>query len=152
MRWLAWVFTGLGIFLVAGAIAYGLHSGEYEGDTLMATAAGCGLLVGGYLAHTLWRASTAGPADADDARTTTAESEPHVGPTVWPLVLSLSMIGLIVGAIGSHWILIVGAVVLIAGLVGWGLDVHTQWKHHFAPPVNQGIEPMEEPHHGEVGQ
>jgi hypothetical protein len=53
-----------------------------------------------------------------------------VPPTIWPLVFALSMIGIVLGSVGPRWVLAAGAVVLVASLAGWSLDVRRQWRHH----------------------
>jgi cytochrome c oxidase subunit IV len=134
MRLLSRIFLLLGVFLVAATIAYGWHSGDYDGLTLMVTTAGCALLVGSYLVRSL--NATVPEHGADDHGLAVPHGEPHVGPTIWPLVLSLSMIGLVVGAVTSPWVLLVGGVVLVASGTGWLLDVHHQWLHHYRPSAD----------------
>ncbi|HEU4567796.1 MAG TPA: cytochrome c oxidase subunit 4 [Marmoricola sp.] len=131
MRLLSQIFLWLGVFLILAGIGYGLHSGDYDGLTLMVTTAGCALLVGAYMV----RSFHAGDVEvgADDASLPVAHGEPHVGPTIWPLVLSLSMIGLVIGAVTSAWVLLAGGVLLVVSGVGWLFDVHDQWLHHYRP-------------------
>jgi len=133
MRLMSRIFVWLGVFLIVTGVAYGLHSGEYEGPTLILAAAGGALLIGGYLVQGVQRASAA----AADQPSSAAGEEPHVGPTIWPLVFALSMIGLIVGAVGSRWVLVVGAALLVVAGAGWVLDVHRQWQHHYHSPGSE---------------
>src|SRR5262249_25756737 len=71
----------------------------------------------------------AGPAPGEPA----AElDEPHVGPTIWPLVYALSAIALVIGAVGNRWALVPGGVLFLAASIGWVRDVHRQWHHHVA--------------------
>lgn len=128
MRLLGRIFLALGVFLVVAGVAYGLHSYEWEGFTLILTTAGGALLFGGYLAQALQRAKAASATDSVYVE----EGEPHVGPTIWPLVFALSMVPMVVGALGSAWVLAVGAVVFLVAGVGWLLDVHRQWQHHYS--------------------
>jgi Cytochrome c oxidase subunit IV len=135
---------GLGAFLIVTGVVYGLVAYEWEGFTLMLTAAGGALLVGVYLTRAVQRARAAIAAGEAGAR----DTEPHVAPTIWPLIFALSMIGLVIGAVESRWALVGGGVVLIAALVGWSLDVRRQWHHpdqavgaeaaHGAPPRKTG--------------
>lgn len=127
MRLLGRIFLGLGVFLVVAGVAYGLHSREYQGLTLILTTAGGALLFGGYLAQALQRATAPQPVGHVPAE----EGEPHVGPTIWPLVFALSMVPLVVGALGSRWVLVVGGVVFVVAGVGWLLDVQRQWQVHY---------------------
>jgi len=71
---------------------------------------------------------TATPPAADTA----ADEEPHVGPTIWPLVFAVSAIGLVLGAVAVRWALLPGAILFVLASVGWVLDVHRQWHHHAA--------------------
>jgi hypothetical protein len=124
------IFMGLGAFLIGMGIIYGLLAREYEGLTEMLTVAGGALVIGGYLARVVQRARAAVAAQAAGAGPGAADSEPHVPPTIWPLVFAVSMIGVVLGSVGPRWILVAGAVVLVASLVGWSLDVRQQWRHH----------------------
>src|SRR6266516_1483873 len=130
MKLFSRIFTGLGAFLIVMGIVYGLVSGEYEGGTEMLTVAGGALLIGVYLARTVQRARAAVAAQAAGAGPGAGDTEPHVPPTIWPLVFALSMIGIVLGSVGPRWVLAAGAVVLVASLVGWSLDVRRQWRHH----------------------
>ena len=124
------IFMGLGAFLIVVGIVYGLVAGEYEGTTEMLTVAGGGLLIGVYLSRAVQRARASVAAEAAGAGPGAADSEPHVPPTIWPLVFALSMIGIVLGSVGPRWVLAAGAVVLVASLAGWSLDVRRQWRHH----------------------
>ncbi|SRR6266568_1581531 len=128
---------GLGAFLIVAGIIYGLTGSEFEGLTEMLTVAGGALVVGVYLTRAVQRARVAVATPEAGAR----DTEPHVLPTIWPLVFALSMIGLVLGAVGFPWALAVGGVVLAVALVGWSLDVRRQWHHH-----DQGV--AAEPAHG----
>ncbi|HEY1318684.1 MAG TPA: cytochrome c oxidase subunit 4 [Streptosporangiaceae bacterium] len=123
------IFLGLGSFLIVMGIIYGLLSKEYEGLTEMLTVAGGALVVGGYLARVVQRARAAVASQAAGVGSA-SDDEPHVPPTIWPLVFALSTIGIVLGSLGPRWVLVVGAVVLVISLVGWSLDVRQQWRHH----------------------
>ena len=146
MKLMGRIFLALGAFLMVAGVVYGLHSSDYEGLALILTVAGGSLLVGGYLAQALQRAGVAVSADQPRA----AEGEPHVGPTIWPLVFALSMVPLVVGALGSRWVLWVGAVVFVVAGVGWLLDVQRQWQAHYGGNpghMAHGTDPSSETHH-----
>jgi hypothetical protein len=137
MKRMGILFAALGVFLIVDAIAYVIHSGDYDGVTLILATAGGALLVGSYLLQGLHRARAALVEHPEGV----FDDEPHVEPTIWPLVFALSMIGLVVGAVTSPWVLLVGGVVLVVALVGWALDIRRQWQHHAAhhgPPLPQG--------------
>jgi hypothetical protein len=128
MKLLGRIFLVLGVFLVVSGIVYGIHSHDYQGLTLMLTTAGGALLFGGFLAQALQH----GQATPATGSVHVEEGEPHVGPTIWPLVFALSMVPLVVGALGSRWVLVVGGVVFVVAGVGWLLDVQRQWQHHYS--------------------
>lgn len=142
MRLMSRIFTGLGVFLLIDAIVYTIHSRDYDGLALILTTAGGGLLIGSYLLQSMQRAQ-ATLAEHPEGIT---EEEPHVEPTIWPLVFAVSMIGLVIGAVGSRWVLVIGVIVLVIALVGWALDIRRQWRHH--AEVSQGL-PHQAP--GEAG-
>ena len=123
------IFTGLGAFLIVMGIVYALVTKEYEGGTEMLTVAGGGLLIGVYLTRAVQRARATVAAQAAGAGPA-GDDEPHVPPTIWPLVFAVSTIGIVLGSVGPRWVLAAGAVVLVVSLVGWSLDVRRQWRHH----------------------
>lgn len=129
MRLLANIFRGLGIFLIIDGVLYGLHSRDIDGVVLILTVAGGALVIGSYLIRGVHRASVVREAEPGEGVT---ETEPHVEPTIWPLVFAVSMIGLVVGALGATWALVEGGILLVVALVGWALDVRRQWQHHHA--------------------
>jgi hypothetical protein len=154
------LFVAFGVFLIVAGVVYGVIAGDYEGLTLSLTVAGGALLFGGYASSALRRArTTLGSAtessapSGDDSATpaagetpappatqtrtppaaeTAADAEPHVGPTIWPLVFAVSAIGLVLGAVAVRWALLAGAILFVLAGVGWVLDVHRQWHHHAA--------------------
>jgi hypothetical protein len=126
MQLMARLFLALGAFLIVSGVLYGVHSYEYEGFTLILATAGGALLIGGFLAQALQRATATakrGPV--------LLEGEPHIGPTIWPLVFALSMVPLIVGALSSWWVLVMGTILAVVAGAGWLLDVQRQWQAHY---------------------
>jgi Cytochrome c oxidase subunit IV len=119
----------LGAFLIVAGVIYGLVAREYEGLTLMLTVAGGALLVGAYLTRAVQR-TRAWLAAQSAGAVAGGDTEPHVAPTIWPLIFALSMIGLVIGAVESRWALAGGGVLLVAALAGWSLDVRRQWRQH----------------------
>jgi hypothetical protein len=123
------IAVGLGAFLLVTGVVYGKAGYEYEGFTLLITLAGGALLVGIYLVSAVRRARVVlGGRGTEKA--VGADIEPHVTPTIWPLVFALSTIGLVVGAIAVRWALVAGGVLFVAASIGWVLDVRRQWSHH----------------------
>jgi hypothetical protein len=134
MKLLATIFRILGVFLIVDAIVYHLFAHENVGLLLLLAVAGGSLLLGSYLIRDVHRAEQAQAAETQPGMV--ADDEPHVGPTIWPFVFALSMIGLVAGALGATWALVEGAILLVVALVGWALDVRRQWQHHHAPPAD----------------
>ncbi|HET7387921.1 MAG TPA: cytochrome c oxidase subunit 4 [Nocardioidaceae bacterium] len=142
------IFAGLGVFLIIDGILYGFFSGDYDGLTLIVITAGGALLIGSFLVQGVQHARASLAAHPEGV----GDDEPHVEPTIWPLVFALSTIGLVVGALTAPWVVGVGGAVLIASLAGWSLDVRRQWQHHHTAAAHaQPGPPL--PHHpgGEAG-
>jgi hypothetical protein len=130
MSLLSRLFVALGVFLIVVGGGYGVLAHDYEGLTLSITVAGGALLVGGYGMAVVRRTRRAVAGTAPAA--STAADEPHVGPTIWPLVFAISTIGLVIGTVSNRWALLPGGVFFLVACVGWVLDVHRQWRHHAA--------------------
>jgi hypothetical protein len=143
------IIVGFGTFLVVTGVIYGVVTYEWEGTTLMLIVAGGALLVGAYLISAVQRARATVAAAPATSPPGGADAEPHVGPTIWPLVFALAAIGLVVGAVGPHWALVGGGGLLIAAGVGWILDIRQQWRHHDGAEAHEDSHDLSgEPHHG----
>lgn len=129
MKLMANIFRALGIFLIIDGILYGLASRDIDGLVLLLTVAGGALVIGSYFVRGVHRAEAA---QAAGPSATVAETEPHVAPTIWPLIFAVAMIGLVLGALGQTWALVEGGILLVVALAGWALDVRRQWQHHQA--------------------
>jgi hypothetical protein len=121
----------LALFLVVVGIVYGATSHEFVGTPLLLIAAGGSAFVGSFIRRAI--------RDADAHQDAGDDDEPHVGPTIWPFVLSLSAVGFVLGAIVSWWLLVIAAVLFGAASVGWVRDVRHQWaaaaeEHEGASP------------------
>jgi len=55
--------------------------------------------------------------------------EPHVGPTIWPLVFAVSAVIITIGILVSPIILVLGGIVFVAAAVGWITAARKQWQH-----------------------
>ncbi len=126
------IAVGLGAFLLVTGALYAWSTYEWEGLTLMITVAGGALVVGVYLIFAVQRARAVVTGRRSEAEVAGSDTEPHVAPTIWPLVFAISTIGLLVGAIAAHWALIPGGVLLVVACIGWVLDIRRQWSHHEA--------------------
>jgi cytochrome c oxidase subunit IV len=110
-----------GFLAVAGAI-YWVTGREYLGGVLILAAAGAA----GYIGIYLRRAVRA----ADHRPTGPPVEVPHVGPTIWPLVLALAPAGVVAGLLAAHWLLVAGLAVFALAAVGWLLDIRHQHRTH----------------------
>lgn len=130
----------LGLFLVVVGIVYGATSHEFVGTPLLLIAAGGSAFIGWFIRRAIRDANGQPEGTVEDAGDDTAE--PHVGPTIWPFVFSLSAVGFVLGAIVSRWLLVLAAVLFGAASVGWVLDVRHQWAaadgEHHGPPPDRG--------------
>jgi len=114
------IALGLAAFLFVAGAVYGATSHEYVGAPLMLISAACFTYLGLYVRRTIRRAAAA---EAEEL------PEPHVGPTIWPFVLSLGTIGLALGAVVGPWLLVISGVLAATAAVGWFVDVGRQWGH-----------------------
>jgi len=62
-------------------------------------------------------------------------------PTAWPITLAFGFTLLVAGLITSLSILILGAILLVAGCIGWFLDVFPHEKH-IEVPIEKEIVPI----------
>ena len=60
-------------------------------------------------------------------------------PTAWPIVLAFGVTLLMAGLITSLSVLILGAILVVAGCVGWFLDVFPHEKHVEVPLIKEEI-------------
>lgn len=148
MKLFSRLFLALGAFLIVSLAIYAWQSREYEGAALSITVAVAALIFGGYGASVVRRSRAALTTSPTDEELATAESpatvdnpavdadieldEPHVGPTIWPLVFAVSAIGIVIGTVANRWVLVPGGILFLAAAVGWVRDVHQQWHHHAA--------------------
>ena len=115
------IALGLALFLVAAGLVYGITSKEYVGASLMLIAAASFAFMGLVIRRAV-RASAAAEHEGE-------EVEPHVGPTIWPFVLSLAAVVVGMGTIITPWLIVVGAAILAVAAVGWFVEVGRQWEH-----------------------
>ena len=125
MSVLARIALGLAVFLGAAGVVYGFTGHEFVGTPLLLIASACFAYVGIFVRRAM-RAALTEPVDGDGGPDV---AEPHIGPTIWPFVLSLGGVALALGAIVSTWLLVVGGALFVAAAAGWFLDVSRQWGH-----------------------
>jgi hypothetical protein len=107
------VCLGLAIFLAVAGVIYGLTSHEPAGTTEFLVGAATFF----FLSIITRAAARREPTEAAE------EGEVIVGPTIWPLVFSVTGVVIAVGLIVSPWILIVGGVGFAVAAAGWLRDV-----------------------------
>jgi len=115
-----------GLFFLIDGLVYAFTNKEFEGTPLLFMTAGGFTLLAVWALRTFRRTARQEGAGADDP------GEPHVGPTIWPLVLALSAIVLVLGVLAAKWLYAVGGVLFVVALGGWFSDVRRQWSHHGA--------------------
>jgi Cytochrome c oxidase subunit IV len=103
---------------------YAFTNKEFEGTPLLFMTAGRFILLALWALRTFRRTAREERAEAGGA------GEPHVGPTIWPLALALSAIGLVLSVLVATWLYAIGGVLLVLALWGWFSDVKRQWRHH----------------------
>jgi Cytochrome c oxidase subunit IV len=116
---------GLAAFLLVVGIVYGITGHEYTGMLLLLVTSACFAFIGVFVRRTVRDAARAAAAGGAEVEV----EEPHVGPTIWPFVLPLGALFLVLGAIVTPWLLILGAVGLAVAGAGWFRDVGRQWHH-----------------------
>ena len=112
-----------GLFFLIDGLVYAFTNKEFEGTPLLFMTAG------GFTLLALWALRTFRRTEREE-RAEEDAGEPHVGPTIWPLALALSAIGLVLGVLVAKWLYAVGAVLLLLALWGWFSDVRRQWSDH----------------------
>jgi cytochrome c oxidase subunit IV len=117
-----------GVFFVVMGAIYGITNKEYEGFPLLLMTAG------GFTLLAVWALSLFRRAARESAAEGEEVGEPHVGPTIWPLVLSLSAIAFVLGLLGTKWLFVLGGLLFVLAAGGWFVDVRRQWSHHAAAP------------------
>ena len=108
--------------MIVGAI-YGITNKEYEGFPLLLMTAG------GFVLLAVWALRRFRRAERESAAEGEGVGEPHVGPTIWPLVLALSAIAFVLGVLGAKWLFVLGGVLFVVAAAGWFMDVRRQWRH-----------------------
>jgi predicted membrane channel-forming protein YqfA (hemolysin III family) len=129
----------LGLFFVIDAPVYLLTQHEHEGFTLIAMTAVGFAYLGLYAALSMRKAKRQVAREAAGVGAEEIE-EPHIAPTIWPVVFALSAVGFTAGVLAAHWLLIVGGVLFVAAAVGWAADARRQWRHPEHQP-SHGREP-----------
>jgi cytochrome c oxidase subunit IV len=115
-----------GVFFVIMGALYGITNKEYEGFPLLLMTAG------GFTILAVWALRRFARAERETGDEGEEVGEPHVGPTIWPLVLALSAIAFVLGVLGAKWLFVLGGVLFVVAAAGWFVDVRRQWQHSSA--------------------
>jgi cobalamin synthase len=118
------VFSRLGLIMgalfVVDSFVYWALQSDKQGFALILFA-GLGLIYLGVYA--LLAVRKAGrPAAGEEG-----PGEPHIGPTIWPLVFAVSAVVMVIGILVTPAILVVGAILFVAAAIGWILAARRQW-------------------------
>ena len=112
------LYSGLALFLVLGAVVYGLWSGEAAGTVLFLVVGGFAAIVAGYLAfqdrleRTTARAATTGEPEVEDD-----QFLPHA--SIWPFEMGAGMAMSFAGIVLGWAILLPGIILLVHSIIGW---------------------------------
>jgi len=135
------VALGLSAFLLAAGLVYAFTSFERQGTVqLLVTTAAFG-----YVGFILWGAARkAERVPAEETPSALHEQgieEDVVAATIWPFGFSLAAIGIVLGVVVAHWLLIVGGVLFAASVLGWMREVRRQHGStgHHAAPSGEGV-------------
>lgn len=116
---------GLGLFYLIAGFGYYFTGYEAEGFPLLLMAAVGISILGLYTFLAVRKAER----ELAAQKVAHEEVEPHVGPTIWPFGFAISAIGIVVGLLSAHWVLVIGGALFVAATVGWFVDVRRQWHH-----------------------
>ena len=133
MKRVSRVLVAIAVFLTVDAAVYLLTARELTGGPLIAMTAVSLAFLGLVLwvvAHRATREVEEHPGEVG------AVTLDHVGPTIWPVGFALSAALLAIGLVTVVWLVILGAGVFLASMVGWFIDIRNQHKHEPAPDVS----------------
>jgi len=125
MRIASRVFLGLSAFLVAAGLVYLLTAYEWAGAVQILSASAAFGYLGLITTLASRRAERAAPGGAPSGEEAAVELE-HVGPTIWPVGFSVAAVFLALGAAVLRVLLIPGALLFLASVVGWIMDIRHQ--------------------------
>ena len=131
MKPLSRALLWIALFLIVDAAVYLVTAREWTGGPLIAVTAVAAAFLGSVLRRTARRA--AADLEQDPGAEIGGVELDHVGPTIWPAGFAVAAILLAIGLVTSVWILIPGAVVFTASVLGWFRDVRHQHEAHHAP-------------------
>ena len=131
------VTMGLCLFLLVTGIVYGLTSSEKQGTVHLIVAS----VVFGYIGVVTRAAARRAEAVPPERTPSVVEEEVaelpegEIAPTIWPVGFALAAIGLVLGVVIQHWLLIIGGALFVASGVGWFQDIRRQHQHAHQEPA-----------------
>jgi hypothetical protein len=120
------IAQGLGLFLAVTGVVYALTAYEWRGTVLLLVCAASFTYVGLVLRGAVRQASVPVTKETTAPEQLAVESA-HIGPTIWPFVLSVAALLLVVGLVGAHWVLIPAGILFVGAGAGWFFDIKRQW-------------------------
>jgi hypothetical protein len=112
----AWIFLGVGAFVLVICAVYAVTAAEEAGTTMLLLGAGLGALAGGYLLYQARRATE--PAAIGGNRQAAEEAYlPHA--SLWPFGLGIGLVVMANGLALGAWALIPGAMLTAASVYGY---------------------------------
>jgi hypothetical protein len=118
------IALGLTVFLLVAGTVYYVASQEWRGSVMLIVLALAVLYIGLVFRGALRRASIP---PTPETMTEEEIPEAHVGPTIWPFVVSLAAVLIVIGTVVARWVLIPGVILLIGAGAGWFVDIKNQW-------------------------
>jgi Cytochrome c oxidase subunit IV len=119
------IALGLAAFLGVAGIVFAVTSREWRGTVMLLVCAVAIGYVGLVLRGAVRAASVPVTGEALASEELEVESE-HIGPTIWPFVLSIAALLLVIGLVAVHWVLIPTGILFIGAGAGWFLDIKRQ--------------------------
>ena len=120
------IALSLAVFLAVTGVVLGITAHEWRGTVMLLVCAVSFLYIGLVFRGALRRASVPVTAETMAPEMESVESA-HIGPTIWPFVLSVAALFLVVGIVGVRWVLIPSGILFLGAGAGWFLDIKRQW-------------------------
>jgi len=118
------IALGLGAFLAVAGIVYAVTSHEWRGTVMLLVCAVAFAYVGLVLRGAVREASV--PVTGETLASEELLETEHIGPTIWPFVLSVAALLLVIGLVAVHWVLIPTGILFLGAGAGWFLDIKGQ--------------------------
>ena len=121
------VMVAIAVFLIVDAAVYMVTAREWTGGPLIAMTA----VSLTFLGLVLWVVARRATREVEEHPGEVGGVKlDHVGPTIWPVAFALAAAILAIGLVTAVWVTILGAIVFLASMVGWFMDIRNQHKPH----------------------